>query len=242
MGLNRYSLADIQEFFGRYRRLQEEWADFRFESFRASFDRIALQMEELREEDRRRERGTAPGHNLFFVLQMARDEARAHTPVLSYFLDPEAAHGQGYLFLKHFVNACKGKYENFPVPERDIGSALWHVDSERMTGFGRPDIMLGSVSLGYRLIIENKIDARDHQGQLDGYAKLIRKDQGRYAKQALVYLTVDGQTPSGASRSDSFQISYKLDLAEMFKAALSDVMAPNVKATVEQYLEVIRTL
>ena len=195
----------------------------------ARIENILGQIRKLKEQYEKRAAVTGEDFNVFEILGVERREVR-HSAMLANLLNPKGSHRQGAVFLEHFLNleprladfSSYGKLYDFQV----IAEAATNAND------GRIDISLKNE--GYAcIIIENKIDAEDGDGQLNKYYWDARDDEG-FAKEQikLIYLTLDGEPPSKKSLAgqkpldpDSvICISYENHIVEWLEDCLKEVV------------------
>ncbi|MCY4209729.1 MAG: PD-(D/E)XK nuclease family protein [Gammaproteobacteria bacterium] len=137
---------------------------------------------------------TGEQFNVFSILGVEADEVRTHSAFLADLLDPQGSHRQGAAFLKLFLglDALKssesGEYKN---PE------TFRVSKEASTDQGQIDILLENEEAC--IVIENKIYAGDQERQLARYYEAARNRGYLEKRIKLVYLTLDGSSPSDYS-------------------------------------------
>jgi hypothetical protein len=121
----------------------------------------------------------------------------------------------------------------------------WEIDHGR----DYIDIRLRHIDTRDRVIIETKWNAGDRPGQVFDYWRSERKRTGRW-RIPVVYLTPTGRTPDlgldaadhDKFRRDLVQMSYRTDLASMLSNCLINVAAPRVRETLDQYIELLKSL
>ena len=201
---------------------------------------------QLKEEDEKAAKATGKNFNVFSVLGIKRKEVR-HSKFLANLLDPEGTHSQDTVFLQHFLNLQP--LQNLPDPFYDNLEGF-QVRTE-VPSDGRLDILLEKNDAC--IIIENKIDAKDQDRQLDRYYTDARKKfEDEQIK--LIYLTLDGSEPSEESlRSESGEeyldinhincMSYKVDIVEWLGKCLNEVasIAP-IREVIFQYEMLVKEL
>lgn len=126
----------------------------------------------------------------FNVLDFFRIDETLHSRLLGFFLDKNASHGQGDLFLKKFIEK---------LGYTDYGNGKWNVTIEKQ----RIDILIERNCPHSVVIIENKSnDAGDQENQIYRYwhraiylkNKNESTDKGKYK---IIYLVSnDGKLPS----------------------------------------------
>jgi len=241
LAIDAITVTQVSDFLGRFRRLEATWADIRSAQFRTGFSRVAAAMQAMQTMRVELERKTAPRHNVFRVLGVHLDEDRTHTPVIADLLSPAGTHGQGHLFLREFLDQCRTK-PGFPLPDGCIDSARWFVDTQRVTAFGTLDLVIACPARCYLIVIENKVYAGEQEDQVWRYSQWLDTQQRAYGTRALIYLTPDGRPSTTAKEREYFRLSYRGDLADALGRALLHIQADGVRATVSQYLTVIRDL
>jgi hypothetical protein len=206
--------------------------------FKAQFIRLAEALKPLQAEAARQFRRTAPEFNLFRILRLAEKEVITHSPFLANLLYPSGTHGQGPLFLQIFLNHLSRN--NLSRIFEDIGAdQTWQVRTESVTEFGNLDIVLWSPRWDSRIVIENKIGARDQRDQLKRYWDWMRTQPCR--AQQLFYLTPTGHPSDEAEKSGVpyVALSYKKNIRDIIETSLEEVVAPRLRETLAQYLELI---
>lgn len=105
--------------------------------------------------------------NLLKLLKMGHYEVKTHSPILADLLSPKGTHGQGATFLKLFVkllNIADFDPESASVSmEKSIGEVT-------LESGGRIDLYITD-GKGRKILIENKIYAREQENQLSRYYK-----------------------------------------------------------------------
>jgi hypothetical protein len=175
--------------------------------------------------------------NLFDILHVGHYEVRTHSPMLAELLNPQGSHGQGAVFLKHFLAKLN-------IHDFDADSA--HVGTEVPIGkLGRLDIVITD---GNRrsIFIENKIYALLQDEQLERYHE-------HDPKANLLFLTLNGDPPADwatntAYNSDSFRrvfqsVSYKTNIVRWLESCRKEAAtAPGVREAITQYIHLIQRL
>jgi hypothetical protein len=175
--------------------------------------------------------------NLFNILHVGHYEVRTHSPMLAELLNPKGSHGQGSVFLRHFLTELK-------INDFDAENA--HVDTEVPIGaLGRLDIVITDGNQRC-IFIENKIYAVLQDKQLERYHE---RDQ----KANLLFLTLNGEPPSdwgnnGVYNTDSFErvfqrVSYKTNIVRWLESCRKEAAtAPGVREAITQYIHLIQRL
>ena len=169
-----------------------------------------------------------PRFNVFTALRSARDEVNLHSRFLHALLTPPAD-----------ASGC-----NLSALLSEIG--VDGVDAERAT-LAREEnhIDLLVTDAEQAVVIENKLDAPDGERQLQRYHESLRS---RYADDAihLVYLTLDGHSPSKQSVGDLASRCREVSYAELIpwltgcqQRAFDE---PALRESIGQYISLIEQL
>jgi hypothetical protein len=188
------------------------------------------------------------GVNIFDVLKVSRTEIR-HSNMLAWLLDPRESHGFGTAFLDGFLKRiCKNADVDEKTPflianwENATVSREWGTEKRRL------DILVECRYTSKKslvLAIENKIDSKDGNGQLDAYYKEILKEfpcEYNRGRHLFVYLTPDGDDPASDIEADVWiRLSYAdivsiLDELMTFKVQ----MPQNLRELLHDYRSLIR--
>jgi hypothetical protein len=236
-------LPEVVAFLERYKRFTTEKAGLRVHTFQVEFAQLKVALQAIEKLGRALEMQQAPRFNLFQLLDVARAERRTHAALLAELLNPEGCHGQGYLFLKTYFEHCwqKEGFDDFPRPAGELNSALWFIDTEKVTDCGTMDVVVSSPELQVVLVIENKIDAQEQDQQLQRYAEWMKRIYPEKYRKALVFLTPDGHA-ARTSAGEYYRLSYREDIRQWLERVMPMIQAPRVRETVAQYLEVVTTL
>lgn len=191
--------------------------------------------------------------NVFSILRLTTNEVRTHSAFLAELLNPNGKHGLGNAFLKEFVNILKQKFlqtskegsltefEFYAEEGTKVAVEYW-LGYKTETDGGYIDILLTDKN-GNHLIIENKIYAGDQKNQLLRYHSYNEKAP-------LIYLTLDGKTPSKSSTNEKENvlqnllcISYRVEIYQWLEACHKiAVNHPLLRETIKQYLNLIKIL
>ncbi len=182
------------------------------------------------------ETGQAPNFNGFRLLDP--NELRL-SAVLANLLDPKGNHAQKDLFLKNFLGHFMSEHKNDSLedvkvkPERSI------------EGKRRIDLVITSAD--FELAFENKPWASDQHRQVSDYLLHLRGIKKK--TKLLVYLSHDGGGPSDVSicpekleeaiKEKQIKIIAYLSLVEWLEACEKEVVAPNVKHFLAEYIAYI---
>lgn len=236
------SISEFQDFFRRYQQWAGNGQEHQCDSLARFFSRVRPEMARLREAVLQEQKEFAPDFNIFRALRVERKEAVLHTPMLAHLLDPSATHGQGLAFLRSFLNMSR-RHSHSVVPDELVDGGHWMVLREfYIAGAGILDVLIENPSKRCIIVIENKIDADDHSGQLHQYQTWIEKNRSDYQWRHMIYLTPDGRC-SISNRADSWlRLSYRHDISWFLDDALRVVKPPAVRQVVQQYRAILKDL
>lgn len=183
--------------------------------------------------------------NVFNVLGLWSEEVRLHSAMLAELLNPEGSHGCGDAFIVAFLRKVLNNDEKMPDLSKAIITTEYNIGGiteDGMSG-GRIDILveMPDESSLPALIIENKIYAGDQANQLRRY---YNWGVGRFFspdKFKILYLTLDGSSPSADSIGKGEDFNYEtISYANNIRMWLNECASiaydkPKVRETIIQY-------
>lgn len=197
---------------------------------------------------------TGENFNVFNILGMGASEVRLHSALIAELLNPKGKHGQGTIFLNHFLKSLEelnldseitNPFSKLPTTGINVEAEKWtgHILNEYSKG-GFIDIIL-TVKGNNAIIIENKIYAKDQKGQLRRYHN--------YNKEAmLIYLTLDGKQANIETTFNNkypddiitpICISYKYFIINWLEKCKCEVANhPLIRETITQYIYLLKQL
>lgn len=131
------------------------------------------------------------------VMKMERMEIR-HSAILAWLLDPSETHGFDDQFLKAFLSealrgqGAKGYPTALDISQADLRDATIRREWKNI------DVFILSEQNNWAVIVENKFDSLQHEGQLSKYASAIRSIfRGRNKELAVrgIFLTLSDEEP-----------------------------------------------
>ena len=177
---------------------------------------------------------TGENFNLFAILGRETDEVQTHSAILAELLDPSGSHGQGAVFLRHFL--ARIGIMDMVADAACVQAEEW-IDSN-----SRVDILIETDST--RILIENKINGRDQRGQLERYhAYAVRRPNAK-----VVYLTLHGDPPSPESLGDLpldkvALVSYETDVLSWLDDCVKHAaLVPQLREILAHYQGLLRKL
>lgn len=242
VGIGANSCGRMGQFLDSFSTMHDSWRYEEIKRIERFFERFKGARSIIAERASDLEAREASTFNLFRVLGVRSNEVR-HSAFLAALLDPAGSHGQGDLFLRHFLELCRSKNAAFAaLPVKTAGR--WIVDTEWDTkGHGRMDIVLFCRSLGFLAVIENKIYAQEQDVQLSRYAEWLHHGELSSASQKmLIYLTLDGKLSATDNGAEYIRMSYANDVVQILMSTLSSIKASHVKRAVEDYLAIVESL
>ncbi len=217
------------------------------------FNSLLIKSAKFIEDKKHEEWLRPPKFNVFHALGCGHREI-AHSSFLCYFLNPFDHHNQGSRFLKKFllliqdaaISQCKDVSITIPDQYYD-----WTCQKEQKLPepLGQCDILLRGPK--FILIIENKLYAKDLDGQLSRYWNFIDNHTNIDDRsKVLVYLTPDGRcpSPSSYSSSQSFRggegrllkhlilLSYRRDICKLIQDLISEIKHEGSAISVSEIL------
>lgn len=171
--------------------------------------------------------------NLFDVLKITRAEIR-HSNVLSWLLNPAENHGLGDSVLRGLI-----QYYVSSFSDSDVFDALLLdcYDFTIQREWRSIDILAVSDVSKHLICIENKIDSKEHDDQLNRYKKIVNESYPSY-KKMFVYLSPEGDE---SSDPDSWcSMSYKDILVILENARKKTKLLPEASLLIDNYIETIR--
>ncbi len=181
---------------------------------------------------------TGENFNLFAILGRETDEVRTHSAILAELLNPSGSHGQGAMFLRHFLARFETQFGIFDmaVDAARVRPEIW-LDSN-----SRVDILIETDDT--RIVIENKIHARDLPGQLAKYHEYaVQRPNSK-----VVYLTLNGGPPGPESLGDLpldevALVSYKSDVLVWLDDCVKEAArVPQIREILAHYQALLRKL
>lgn len=172
--------------------------------------------------------------NLFDVLKISRAEIR-HSNVLAWLLNPNENHGLSDSVLHGLIQYVVSSYSS----DIDVFDALL-LDCHDFTiqrEWHNIDILAVSDNSKYVICIENKIDSKEHDNQLNRYKRIVNDSFPSY-KKLFVFLSPEGDESSDPESWCS--MSYKDILAIIDNARQRTKLLPEVSLLIDNYIETIR--
>ena len=200
-------------------------------------------------------KATGINFNVFSILDRERKEVETHSAIIAELLNPHGSHSQGILFLELFLKQLKpiidasNEHTRFKVRTE----VFVFVPENKEKGF--LDIVIESDDA--YIVIENKIDTEDAEGQLKKYCKHI--EEIRKGTKVLLYLTPKGEKPNNLTlcgegpvyqhvinenqKVELVCLSYKKFIDEWLDACIKEVARiSQIRETLHQYQMTVKKL
>jgi len=192
--------------------------------------------------------------NIFKATGIGNQEIK-HTRFLGYLLDPNESHGFRDEFLLRFLQSLFGVNGDIKINLLDYSLAYATVSvevplsSEKVPDGRRIDLIIKIPSLSnpeeyYLIAIENKIRARQGNGQLDAYKNNLQckcKEEKKCKNCTFLYLTIDDDSNSPGwetiKYSETVLVAIR-GIREDFSETLSDY----IKYILDDYVAYIESL
>lgn len=194
-------------------------------------------------------------YNIFNDLGFMSDEVHLHSMFLANLLNPKGSHGQRGKFLEAFLKMLQKTFPAISADSLEIDTTIASVEVEKYIGRqtdsegGRIDIYLTDGK--HSIIIENKIYAVDQHHQMLRYWNygMSQKGDGTEKSFVLIYLTLDGCSPSKESLGEDLKendivcLSYKSGIRGWLDRCVELASrTPLVRETINQYISTIDIL
>ncbi|WP_026966543.1 PD-(D/E)XK nuclease family protein [Algoriphagus terrigena] len=181
------------------------------------------------------------GFSFIHALDLESDEARFHTRLIGYLINPKAGHFQGDKFLKLFFEAIgiKEDTDGFTVEiEKHVGKRDW----ENIEG-GRIDLLISNPYKNIGIAIELKIYAVEQQKQLHRYYNYL-KNNFKSSESKVCFLTLVGDE---SQYYVDFKVYEKVSFREHIHkwietCRLASIDQPIIRETLTQYIANIKRL
>ena len=176
--------------------------------------------------------------NVFDVLKSSRVEIR-HSNVLAWLLNPKANHGVGDRFLLAFLKECVREEIVATKAQITLLTNDWSGISVFREWFGL-DILIVCEKVKWVIAIENKIDSREHDDQLERYRKSVEDAYSTFGKMFL-YLTPEGIPQKMENKKRKWSpISYAAISSALNEILHSCEVCDHAKTIIENYYEIVR--
>ncbi len=175
--------------------------------------------------------------NIFSILKIENREIR-HSNILAWLLNPNEDHNLNSLFLKEFINLFVKEYTNNKEYTKLLSMNYDDVSVKRE--WKNIDLLLIPEKQKTVIAMENKINSKEHDNQLQRYYDIILENFKGYDAY-FIFLTLDGSEPE--NMNDVWQtMSYKAVAEIIEKILKKQSLSAEVKLIMENYEETIRSL
>lgn len=187
--------------------------------------------------------------NLMSILQIAHRELQ-HSNLLAWLFDPNETHKLGDFFIKEFIKLyyVENEYQDLGNTEAKLSVfdfvKLDFSDLEIKREHKNIDVLILSASNGLCIMIENKVYAKEGNGQLTKYRNYVENEYSDYKHKIYIYLSLFEQDILESETEFYVQLTYqhikKLVLQILENQSIS--IANNTRFVLEQYLQTLKTL
>lgn len=182
------------------------------------------------------------GINFFSILRLEEHEIR-HSNVIAWLLDPSESHGIGDAFVKGFLSkAILDSEQTTSISAASIQlmdfrtSKVWREESNI-------DVLIRDDANRIVILIENKIRAKESQGQLARYLARAKESHPGYRVIPL-FLTLNGDGSSDEEAKDYIPCNYTQVLGVLTRILdrRKGRLSPAATIFLEHYQEILRRL
>ena len=175
---------------------------------------------------------TGQKYNIFKITGLYKDEVKI-CKVLADLLDPHGSHYKGDYFLLRFIETIN---EKMPSPlivstKNARVRTQYSTDNNRFIDIAIED---GNIFIP----IEVKINAGDQENQVSDYYKFSCK-KNKNKNIPVVYLTIDGKSPSDAKENEFAAVSFKHDILKWLNNCLKNPEVEEAKPVFEVLKQLI---
>jgi hypothetical protein len=176
--------------------------------------------------------------NIFEAIRSVHVEVR-HSDFLSYLLNPSENHGLGDAFVKRFLQRALASSPTSATPLTPIDLDIWDLDTITVQReWQNIDLLLTDERNEFAVVIENKIDSREHNEQLQRYRKIAEQ---QFPDWHIIYLYL---TPEGDLPSDDQYISVDYtsicEILEQLEATRASTLGPDIRFAIQHYTQMLR--
>lgn len=175
------------------------------------------------------------------TMRMEGMEIR-HSAILAWLLDPAETHGFADRFLKAFLaEALRGRHDSGPLSALDVSQTDLR-DAEVRREWQNIDIFILSRRNNWAFVIENKLYASQHEGQLSKYADKVKNAFAAHGHPPVVcgiFLTLLDEEPQDRGYAP-IRYSAICELLPRMMALEGLSIGQEVTIFLEHYLEIIR--
>ena len=172
--------------------------------------------------------------NIFDILKITKTEIR-HSNMLSWLLNANESHGLGDSILRGVMQYAVETFSDSDYVF-DILLADYH-EFEILREWRNIDILAVAESQKIVLCIENKIDAVEHNNQLNNYKRIVDDSFQNY-KKMFIFLSPDGKTSSDPENWCSMGYQDVLTIIE--NARRKTKILPEADLLIDNYVEAVR--
>lgn len=176
--------------------------------------------------------------NIFEAVGAVRQEMR-HSDFLAFLLDPQQSHGLGDAFATRFLQRALQSAPRAEIPVSPIELDLWNLDGATvLREWQNIDLVLFAEQVHLAVIIENKIDSREHSRQLERYLAIIHRQYPSW-RVLPIFLTPDGELPQSDQRFIPCTYTTVRSVCEELLRGRGSTMGSAVRVLIEHYIQML---
>ena len=185
--------------------------------------------------------------NLMSILGVSKKELQ-HSNLLAWLFNPNEIHCLGDYFIKEFIKLYykENEYQDLGYSTKlsvfdfvDLNFSDIHINRE----INNIDILITSKSNGLCILIENKIFAKEANGQLKKYRTQVEKDYPDFKHKIYIYLSLETQEINEEEQNHYVQFTYGhiIKLIKQLLSTQSIAFGHNTRFVLEQYLQTLKS-
>ena len=174
--------------------------------------------------------------NIFETLSVERREL-SYSSFLAFLLDPYGSHGVRDLFLRRFLQEAvrtSGSATTISAVDLDLMDLA---QSEVKREYSNIDIFVIDKLNKLIVVIENKVDSKQHDGQLKKYREQTQNDHQEY-KWLGILLSLQGEIPEHAFYVRCTYVEVRKVVLDILKR-YGLMIGPAVKTSMQQYADLL---
>lgn len=176
--------------------------------------------------------------NIFEAVGAVRQEMR-HSDFLAFLLDPHQNHGLGDAFATRFLQRALQAAPRTDVRVSPIQLDVWNLEGAAvLREWQNIDLVLIAEGIHLAVIIENKIDSREHSQQLERYLAIIQRQYPDWMIIAL-FLTPDGDLPVNEHRYIPCTYKTVRSVCTELLHSRGGTMGAGVRILIEHYIQML---
>jgi hypothetical protein len=186
--------------------------------------------------------------NLMEILKVSHRELQ-HSNFLAWFFNPNESHNLGDYALKEFIKIYfrENQFQNFG---NGTGLSVFdfvHLDFDDLEirrEYKNIDLIFLSKKNQFCIVIENKIYARESNGQLAKYRRIVEGEYADFKHKIYIFLSLEEQLISEAEQDYYVQLTYDhiIKLIEQVLNSQKLNLGDKTRFVFEQYLQTLKSM